>query len=895
MNVDGFENNKTEPDSFEDALPIAMKKLIGDDPAKIAFFDGFDASVPPAAELLEAFGADDAYEADAALGADGADYADDEFGADDEESDRRRPRRTRKFVWAASSIAAAVAVILFVTTVYPSGAFMGGGPVTTEQAAVVGSAEDSESAAAEEPAPEEGAAVADAGGVSEVRSAALPAPQSDYDDVYAAIEDAGGFMQFGAMAFERSVDAAGAMGPAASAEEAVEMPAESASPQPEAAAPATGESAEAGDGSVMPSAANETLAASEASAAIAAPEFSDTNIQTEGVQEADVVKTDGRYIYTANSEGIYITDANSGHPSVLSQIPQRPDDGQVTFEMYINGDTLTLIRQGYNNLHPEGDAENSAGNSAENAAEKEVQPSDECIAYPGERYMIDTAVDIYDVSDRAAPRKVRSLSQSGGYIDSRMIGDKLYLISNYSEFDYDAIDKDDPRTYVPLYSEGADQLTLPPGDIYIPPDAGYMSYTVVSGIDTSAAAFVSRESLLGESFTVYASPDNLYLSAMKYEYEEADEPGYYVTKNSDYTSVTRLSLHDGKVAVEASASVPGLIDDQFSLDEYGGTLRVVTTHTENVQAARRDDGSDPSYSETYYDENNESPDNNSNNASDKVKVTETREIEKKYGELEWEGSQYGFRNSRTTGLYVLDMNLRVLGKTDDLAPGEQVYSCRYRGNVAYFVTFRNTDPLFSVDLSDPEHPTVMGELKIPGFSDYLHPYADGLLFGLGFDADEETGEIRSVKVSMFDDSNPFDVTEKDTLVMDGFSYTEAAGNHKAILVDSRKSLIAFPADGDYVIMNYEQGKGFSRVMDVTLDASGDDTWYSGLRGIFIDDVFYVIAPDSIHTYDMADSFKPIGEASLGEGASYVDRYAFSLPPGVGNGNTYEIMPIEMID
>jgi uncharacterized secreted protein with C-terminal beta-propeller domain len=464
-----------------------------------------------------------------------------------------------------------------------------------------------------------------------------------------------------------------------------------------------------------------------------------------------------------------------------------------------------------------------------------------------------------------------------------MIGDKLYLISNYGEFDYAAMNRDDPRTYVPLYAEGEDQITSQPGDIYVPTRADYMSYTVVSGIDISNARFVSRESLLGESFTVYASIGNLYLSAMKYGYEETDEFGYHVTKNSDYTSVTRLSLNDGEVKVEASADVPGIVDDQFSLDESAGTLRVVTTSTENVQATETGDGQ--SYSERYYDENNE-PQNDESDT-----VNNTREIEKKYGELEWDGS-YGYAQSRTAGLYVLDMNLSVLGKVDDLAPGEQVYSCRYIGDVAYFVTFRNTDPLFSVDLSDPSHPKVMDKLKIPGFSDYLHPYADGLLFGLGFDADEDTGAVRSVKVSMFDNSNPFDVTEKDKLLIEEFYYTEAADNHKAILVDSHKGLIAFPAEGEYVIMRYDEGKGFSRVMDISLYSDGADGWYGGLRGIFIDDVFYVIAPDSIHTYDMADGFKPVDSVSLGSGARYVDRYSFELPPGYDYRDYYEDIPIE---
>jgi hypothetical protein len=119
-----------------------------------------------------------------------------------------------------------------------------------------------------------------------------------------------------------------------------------------------------------------------------------------------------------------------------------------------------------------------------------------------------------------------------------------------------------------------------------------------------------------------------------------------------------------------------------------------------------------------------------------------------------------------------------------------------------------------------------------------------------------------------------------------------------VLVDERKSIVAFPADDRYVILNYDEGKGFSRVMDVTLERTdyGDDSWngswYLGLRGIFIGDVFYVVAPDSVHAYDMTNGFKALGRVSLGSGAKYVDSGSFSLPPGYGYGDIYRDVPIE---
>jgi uncharacterized secreted protein with C-terminal beta-propeller domain len=391
--------------------------------------------------------------------------------------------------------------------------------------------------------------------------------------------------------------------------------------------------------------------------------------------------------------------------------------------------------------------------------------------------------------------------------------------------------------------------------------------------------------MLGDSHTVYASTDNLYLSAQKSEYEQKKEFGYTVSTGHDYTRVTRLSMKDGEVEVEASADVPGMVDDQFSLEEKDGTLRIVTTDSGYVDVTTDGPGG-WSYSEERYDRDGEPVDDGdeADDARDPVA------IEKKYGKLQWidegKGNEYGYGNTRSTGLYVLDMDLEVIGKVENLAPDESVYSCRYIGDVAYFVTFRNTDPLFSVDLSDPAKPKVMGKLKIPGFSEYLHPYADGLLFGLGSDADENTGAVKGVKVSMFDNSDPFDVTEKDKLVFDDLYYTQAANNHKAVLIDRNKSLVAFPADEKYVILKYDEGEGFKRVMDVSLDPP-DTGWYGGLRGLFIGDMFYVIAPDSIHAYDMTDDFESVDSVSLGDDATYVDQYSYTLPEG------YEVpnMPI----
>ena len=254
-------------------------------------------------------------------------------------------------------------------------------------------------------------------------------------------------------------------------------------------------------------------------------------------------------------------------------------------------------------------------------------------------------------------------------------------------------------------------------------------------------------------------------------------------------------LSGRQLKVLAKGTVPGYINDSFSIDEYGGNLRVVTT------------------------------------------------------------------DERDNGLYILGPDLEELGSIENLAKDEQVYSARLMGDTGYFVTFRNTDPLFSVDLSDPEDPQILGELKIPGFSEYLHPYGDGLLLGIGMDADEETGATGGMKLSMFDVSDPADVQEKDTFVMENVYSGDVLYDYRAALVDPERNLIGFSAyDGArerYYVFSYDRESGFACRMEARVSGTG----YSAARGLYIGDVLYVVKGNIIEMYRMED-YKKTGDLIL---------------------------------
>ncbi|MDR0874706.1 MAG: beta-propeller domain-containing protein [Clostridiales Family XIII bacterium] len=564
------------------------------------------------------------------------------------------------------------------------------------------------------------------------------------------------------------------------------------------------------------------------------PEFSDTNEQTEGVREADIVKTDGSYIYAVNSKNLFIVKAGGSEMSLASKIPQPTvDDGQVYFEMYVADGRLIAIRHGYNAV--------ALGNNFNN--------KQTCIEYPVGGYFTDTSVDIYDISDKTAPVLLHSLSQSGDYRDSRMIDGILYLITNYYYSDFSHIDPDDPRTYVPLYAADGEQLTPAPDDIILPRGDTWPAYTMVSGIDAAGSGgFVSQKSVYGESGTVYSSPEAIYFARAEYSTEELPYGEFTKYTSKTETILTKAALHEGDVEVVASASVPGVVSDQFALDEYGGVLRLVTT----------DDRSS-----WYNFQNPLGP----ASASD------------------WDRLPPGASDT-SNALYTLDASLNILGRLENLAPGERVFSCRFMTETAYFVTFRQTDLLFSVDLSDPAAPVVLGVLKIPGFSEYLHPYSKGELFGLGRDADAETGRQKGIKLSMFDNSDPADVKETQTLLVEYEDvYSTAETNHKAILVDAGKGIVAFPIqqwtdagqESRYLIYSYDAQTGFSKAAEIGID-TGSSNW-AEIRGLFIGDTFYVVGPNQVGAYDMKDGFAEKQILLIDEDADSVDRYGY-YPPGI---------------
>ena len=507
-------------------------------------------------------------------------------------------------------------------------------------------------------------------------------------------------------------------------------------------------------------------------------DFSTTTEQVEGVVEADIVKTDGDYIYYIldNELSIYKADGQNSTLESKTTLQNDKQKNGVYGDMFLKDDRVIILNA--NNYYND---------------KSSVQ------------------LLIYDISDRKAPQKVAEVCQDGYYTTSRMVGDYVYLISDCN-INVQKIDKDDPTTFVPTTETNGVCEPVPADSIYhYEQDEYNRQYTVIGAFDYKNGTLNDTASLLGGTDTVYCSQGNIILTNVSYTHREKDSGNDAVSQN--YTTVSRLTIEKGTIEYKTSGEVDGLLENQFFIDEYNGYFRFVTTVTKSV--------------------------------------------EKRYKFDNTESEVISYSNETFAQLSVLDTQLKEVGKITDLAQGESVYSVRFMGDTAYFVTFRQTDPLFSADLSDPANPKILGELKIPGFSEYMYPYGEGLLLGFGMDADENTGRTSYLKLSMFNITDPANVTEQDKTVIDGYNYSTALDNHKSMLVHPDKNIIGFAAYDNrggvrYMIYKHSEN-AFERVatLEVAYDTKQDVyKYYDAIRGLFINDNFYLVSEKGLQVFDM---------------------------------------------
>jgi inhibitor of cysteine peptidase len=481
-------------------------------------------------------------------------------------------------------------------------------------------------------------------------------------------------------------------------------------------------------------------AAESAVPAEAAPQsdtgYSKTNTQVEGVDEADIVKTDGAYIYQVNRERVVIVRAQPAAEMAMVSTLDFTGKNFSPLEMYVDEKYLVVI--------------GTCHSPAVQPLYKSEGQSSRMIMPP--YYWSNTVkAIIYNIEDKSSIKQLRELEINGNYVSSRKIGSSFYLVANQYIYYSPGMEIENPR---PLYRDTAVKdsfIEIDYPDIKCFPDFIQPGYLIVAGINLDKPEQeASVSSYLGSGENIYASTENLYVAVTGYQQHERLEQKLLsarIPPSNQVTKIYKFALNKGSVSYTAKGEVPGNILNQFSMDENQGNLRIATTQ----------------------------------------------------GEI-WRTDEYTSRNN----VFILDSNLNITGRLENIAPGEQIYSARFIGDRGYLVTFKTVDPFFVIDLKDPYHPAILGALKIPGYSDYLHPYDENHVIGFGKDTVELSSKIApdqsgtmafytGMKMALFDVTDVNNPVEKFRETI-GDRGTDSAllQNHKALLFDKDKNLLAFP-------------------------------------------------------------------------------------------------------
>jgi inhibitor of cysteine peptidase len=547
------------------------------------------------------------------------------------------------------------------------------------------------------------------------------------------------------------------------------------------------------------SVATEESADSSAASGSGGEDHSTTNNQVAGVDEADLVKTDGSYIYAISEAKVVITDARNPEAMAVAKELAFKEE-MYPQQLFLSEDVLVVLGSRYSAMPIDGDI-------------LEYRPQ-----------TVLTSVLLYNIEDPSNPELIREFGTEGNLNGARLTGGFLYFVTNVFP-DYHILQEPDkgeirPHTYD---SKNGEELQLLPYDkISILPGTMAASYSIITAIDLADPEEneIVTEGFLGGSEQLYMTKENLYVTAMAFmpisEKEEDKDLNMSIwLPQQANTKIFKFTLDGITVRFAASAEVTGSLLNQFSMDEYDDYFRIVTT----------------------------------------------------------EGFTWDEAAPSKNHLFILDENLKQVGSVEDLAPGERIYSARFIENKAYMVTFKETDPLFVIDVSTPSSPKVLGELKIPGFSNYLHPLGEDHLIGFGYDTKLEpvkNGERRVVtggmKISLFDISDFANPIEQDTEIIGGSgSYSTLQYDHKALFTHADKSLFGFPvslfseAEGDYVEF---QGAG---AMIYTITPEGieetanlleDDeaqfeNWETSVQRIlYIDESLYTVSPSEVRSYSL---------------------------------------------
>lgn len=545
-------------------------------------------------------------------------------------------------------------------------------------------------------------------------------------------------------------------------------------------------------------------------------DYSGTNTQEEDVDEADIIKTDGEFLYVISGDELLIVDA---WPATDLGVTSRVEIEGTPSQLYLHDDRVMVISYVQDNppwhilpVEPVGDR---------------LMVTLGMPFRPDWVWRSQLKVTLLDVSDAAAPEVVAETYLDGSLVDSRATEDRAFIVMrNYfalpepqpwadgtryeteSEFrarlEASPFDVEMPQ-WVTIDSDGNEVsgALMSPPDIFIPERPIGQDVLSVVAFDFDADADVApvTTSVLGVSGEVYASAESLYVTATSW----ANTMDWW--QGERMSQVYKFDLTAEDVPLVATGSVPGWVLNQFSMDEEDGFLRMATSTTA--------------------------------------------------------------RGALTSNVFVLGQRadtLSIVGSVTGIAPGEQMRSARFMGDEGFLVTFRQVDPLFTLDLSDPTHPAVVGELKVPGYSSYLHPAWEDYLLGLGRDVDPVTNRVQGVQLSLFDVSDlsaPVQVDVYQFSAGSGWSASDAEWDPHAFSFFPGYDIVALP------VQHYGSGRYDSGLQVLRVDPDAGLTFLGEIehegsvrRSLRIENLLYSVSSSEIKVHVIDDPGQEVGSLRI---------------------------------
>ncbi|MEK0359734.1 MAG: beta-propeller domain-containing protein [Nitrosopumilus sp.] len=595
-------------------------------------------------------------------------------------------------------------------------------------------------------------------------------------------------------------------------------------------------------------------------------DYSTTNVQVANVDEPDYLKNDSKYVYIVSRNTLSIIDAYPAESAKLVLKIALDIESQYIQNMFLNDDRLVIFYNGQ--------------------SDDEIIPQFDFV--PRRSYSPVTHALIIDVSDKENPNILKDYSIDGHFRDARMIGDYAYFVTNSN------INYQHPR--LPVILESSVKI-MTPDAFYFDNIEQFSNFNTLTAIDIFGDTVNSETFLMGYTGTFYVSEDNFYLT-----YQQSMPFGFYDNSSRDRFFDVVVPLLPNDIQDEIKA-----IQNDSSMNASTKWIKISELMQKSYNEMNKND------KEKLFEKIREALNEYDVKMQEETRKTIIHKISINKGEIEYVtmGSVPGrllnqfsmdqsgdrFRVATTTeyytqyqgtvranAVYVLDEQLNIVGGLDQIAPGESIFSARFIGDRLYLVTFQQIDPFFVIDLST-DTPKILGELKITGFSNYLHPYDEEHIIGIGRDTKEiEEGRVQQlgIKIALFnvaDVNNPKVID--DVIIGDSSTYSEVLNNHKAFFFDKTRGVLSIPISGDAESLNenssskmfapdYNRWNGFY-VFDLnssdgfnlkgTITHSADDSRYYGMgnaRTFYIDDVLYTAS----ERYLKMNSFNNLEEINL---------------------------------